>query len=53
MSSDRRDADLVGDLVGDVLACGFFEHVAGSICLVCVRIYFLVVTNGCGLRFSR
>lgn len=25
--------DLVGDLVGDVLAGCFFEHVAGSICL--------------------
>ena len=24
---------LVGELVGDVLAGGFFEHVAGSICL--------------------
>ena len=35
-SRERREGieeDLVGELVGDVLASGFFEHVAGSICL--------------------
>jgi len=29
----RESRLLVGELVGDVLASGFFEHVAGSICL--------------------
>lgn len=36
-SSERCEASevaLVGELVGDVLAGGFFEHVAGSICLL-------------------
>jgi hypothetical protein len=27
------EGELVGELVRDVLSSGFFEHVAGSICL--------------------